>query len=700
MKTLLYGGTHKLPMVYQTEAAECGVACLAMIASAHGLDIDLPGIRAKLSVSLKGMNLAQLIEGAQMMDLAGRPLKLELIELKDLQLPCILHWDMNHFVVLKSVSGKRLVVHDPANGIRKINRDEASKHFTGVALEMSPTPDFKPREERQRVSLGDLIGRMVGVKRQMTQIFIISLGLQLCALVGPLYIQWVVDHALISGDNDLITLLSIGFLLLVFIQGGIGALRGWVVLKLSMEVGVQWSVNVFAHMVRLPQAFFEKRHLGDIVSRFGSVSAIQHTLTSSFIEGIIDSILALLTFAMMWMYSSTLSGIVIASVVLYALLRLSAYTPLRQATEEQIVLGAKQQTTFLESIRGIQAIKLFARESQRQVLWHNHLIDTTNRAIKTQRFMIGYGMANAMLSGIANVAVIWLGAQLILANLFSIGMLFAFVVYKGVFTARMMGLVDKAIELKMLGLQTERLADIVLSPRENSTGDKTLGAASQVFPQGDLNFEGLSFRYSEVDPYVLKDVTFVLPEGKSVAIVGPSGCGKTTLAKLILGLLRPTDGRILKGSVDTARVGLTAWRSRVNAVMQDDQLFAGSIIDNICFFDESPNIDRLIHVAKLACIHDDIEKMNMGYNTLVGDMGTALSGGQKQRLLLARALYTEPQIIVLDEATSHLDVELEKAINHAIHNLTITRIVIAHRPETIASCDIVIQLPDYNKAEK
>jgi len=687
-------------MVYQTEAAECGLACLAMVAGAHGLEIDLPGIRTKLSVSLKGMNMAQLIEGAQVIDLAGRPLKLELNELKDLQLPCILHWDMNHFVVLKSVMSKQLVIHNPTVGIQKLSLEQASRHFTGVALELSPTPEFKPRQEKQRVSLGDLFGRLVGVERQMTQIFIISLGLQLCALLSPLYIQWVVDHALISGDKDLITLLSIGFLMLVFVQVGIGALRGWVVLKLSTEMGVQWSVNVFAHMVRLPQAFFEKRHLGDIVSRFSSIAAIQRTLTTSFIEGIIDSILALLTLVMMWMYSGILSAIVIVSVVLYALLRISVYSPLRQATEEQIVLGAKQQTNFLESVRGIQAIKLFARESQRQVLWHNRLIDTTNRTIKTQRMMIGYGMTNGVLSGIANVAVIWLGGQLILVNMFSIGMLFAFVAYKGVFTARMMSLVDKAIELKMLSLQTERLADIVLTPRENSTGDKTLGAASQLFPKGSLRLESLSFRYSELDPYVLKDVTLDLPEGKSIAIVGPSGCGKTTLGKLLLGLLRPTDGRILKGGTDTIRVGLTAWRSCVNAVMQDDQLFAGSIIDNISFFDESPSMDRLTHVAKLACIHDDILKMNMAYNTLVGDMGTALSGGQKQRLLLARALYREPEIIVLDEATSHLDVDLERAINNAIHTLSITRIVIAHRRETIASCDFVICLPDYNKAEK
>jgi ATP-binding cassette, subfamily B, bacterial CvaB/MchF/RaxB len=697
-KQLLFGGTTHIPMIYQTEAAECGLACLAMVACAHGYETDLNNLRGKLSLSLKGMNLAQLMDAAAVIDMAGRPLKLELQELKDLQLPCILHWNLNHFVVLKEVAKRSIVIYDPATGIRKVDMVVVSQHFTGVALELFPTQDFKQQENTQRVRLSDMLGRLVGVKRQLIQIFIISLGLQLCALLSPLYIQWIVDHALMSGDKDFITLLSAGFLMLVFVQVAIGALRGWVVLKLSTQIGTQWSVNVFSHMLKLPQSFYEKRHLGDIISRFNSIASIQKTLTTSFIEGVIDSILAILTLIMMWIYSTQLTWIVLASVVLYGMLRVSAYAPFRQASEEGIVLGAKQETSFLESIRGIQAIKLFAREVQRQTRWHNHLIDTTNRHIKTERLRIGYGLANGVLAGVANVTVIWLGAQLILGNAFSIGMLFAFVAYKSVFTDRMMGLIDKAVELKMLSLHTERLADIVLTERENDGNKIPRQNTSQSLPAGDLSLQSISFRYSDLDPLVLKNVALIIPEGKSVAIVGPSGCGKTTLAKIILGLLVPTDGVLLKGGVNRQKIGISVWRSQVNAVMQDDQLFAGSILDNICFFEEQVDKVKVEEVSRQACIHTDIEKMNMGYNTLIGDMGTALSGGQKQRLLLARALYRNPQILVLDEATSHLDIELERAINHAIQNFSMTRIVIAHRPETIASCDVVIRLPDLNAA--
>jgi ATP-binding cassette subfamily B protein RaxB len=314
--------------------------------------------------------------------------------------------------------------------------------------------------------------------------------------------------------------------------------------------------------------------------------------------------------------------------------------------------------------------------------------------------MMGYGVASGILSGIANIAVVWLGAELILSNNFSVGMLIAFFAYQAVFTQRMMGLIDKGIELKMLSLQSERLADIVLTPKEAAAKFGPDAVVTSHFPSGAIKLNAVSFRYSDLDPFVLKDVSIEIPEGKSVAIVGPSGCGKTTLGKLILGLLRPTRGFISKGTVDISKVALATWRGRVNAVMQDDQLFAGSIIDNICFFDESPDLERVAEVAKQACIDGDIARMNMGYNTLVGDMGTALSGGQKQRLLLARALYRQPEIVILDEATSHLDVALEKAINHAIQSLTMTRIVIAHRPETIASCDVVIDLSAFNQVEK
>lgn len=689
-------GTPKLPMFLQTEAAECGIACLAMVLTYNDHVTDVSTVRRRLSASLKGMNLAQLIDAAQSFSFAARPLRLELNELRNLELPCILHWDLNHFVVLSSVRNNGLTIHDPARGVIKLSIKEASKHFTGVALELSPTPDFLPIVEKQRVKLGELFGRVLGLKRQLLQIFLISLGIELCGLLSPLYVQWVVDHALISGDKDLITLLAIGFVTVTLASVFIGALRSWVVLNFGTNMSVQWSVNVFSHLMRLPQSWFERRHLGDIVSRFDSIGAIQRTLTTSFIEGVLDGLMALITLAMMLLYSGWMTAVTLTAVFLYALLRLTAYEPLRRATEEQIVLAANQQSTFLESARGIQAIKLFGREGQRQVLWHNRLVDSTNRLLKTQRFMIGYKLANGTLLGVETIFSVWLGAQLVLANVFSIGMLFAFMAYKAVFASRISSLIDKAIQIKMLDLQGERLADIVLSDREVTQ----ITAAAIPFNDNGLKVSNVSFRYSSVDPYVLKNLNLEFQAGKSIAIVGPSGCGKTTLAKILLGLLKPDAGEVQVGGVELNKFGLGNYRQYVNAVMQDDQLFAGSIADNISFFAETSDQEKIEAVARLACIHQDVEIMAMGYNTLIGDMGTALSGGQKQRLLLARALYRDPKILVLDEATSHLDIELERAINYAVRSLSMTRIVIAHRPQTIASCEQVIDLSELNGFSK
>lgn len=690
------GSSKKLPITLQTEAAECGLACLVMVLSYHGHDIDLPSLRARLSVSLKGMNLAQLIEAAEGFSLTARPLSLELDEIPNLQTPCVLHWDMNHFVVLKRVTAKNLEIHDPARGLVSVSLKEASSRFTGVALELTPTSDFEIKNEKQRVRLRDLFGQVLGFNKQLIQIFLISLGIEFCGLLSPLYVQWVVDHALVSGDRDLVTLLAIGFFTIALIQVCVSALRSWVVLHLSTSISVQWSVNVFAHLIRLPLAWFEKRHLGDIVSRFDSIGAIQKTLTTSFIEAVIDGVMTIITLCMMVFYSGWMSLITLSAVVLYALLRMLVYTPLRRATEEQIVLSAKQQSTFLESARGAQAIKLFGREGQRQIMWHNRVVDTTNRLIATQKFMVLYRMANGILLGMELILSVWLGAQLVLANVFSIGMLFAFMTYKAVFAGRISSLIDKAIEVSMLSIQGERLADIVLTEKEDLRSQEKRGPLANTH----LTVDNINFRYSSLDPYVLHNLTLDLPAGKSIAITGPSGCGKTTLAKLLLGLLKPESGQILAGGQELEKIGLQNYRPFVNAVMQDDQLFAGSIAENVAFFEQPIDMEKVEEVCCMACLHDDVQAMNMRYNTLIGDMGTALSGGQKQRLLLARALYRDPQILVLDEATSHLDVALEKAINQAIQNLAITRIVIAHRPQTIAACDIEIHLPDHNHGQR
>jgi ATP-binding cassette subfamily B protein RaxB len=695
LDALRFGGRRRLPMLLQTEGAECGLACLAMIAAYHGLESDLATLRRRFSVSMKGVTMADLVRVAGQLRLNPRAVRAEMEHLGQLGTPCVLHWDLNHFVVLKEIKNGRAVIHDPARGIRRLSLAEVSRHFTGVVLEVTPQADFRPGVERQSVGLGQLLGRVSGLKRSLAQIFLLALALEAFMLLSPFYLQWVVDGVLVSADRDLLVTLGVGFALLVLIQVGAGAIRSWAVLHLSATLNLQWLANVFAHLMRLPVTWFDRRHTGDVMSRFGAVQQIQQTLTTSFVEAVLDGLLVVVTLAMMFVYSGLLSAIAVAGVAIYALLRGAFFRPQRDATEESIVFDAKRSTHFLESLRGVQSIKLFNRQEDRQARFMNLVVDSMNASIVTRKLDIVFVTSNKLLFGLEHVAVIWVGALLVLDHRFSVGMLFAFLAYKEQFAQRVSGLIDKAVEIRMLRLQGERLADIVLAEPE-----PMVEAESHLRVEtASLELVDISFAYSDAEPPVLRQLSLRIDPGEAVAIVGPSGCGKTTLLKVMLGILVPQSGQIQVGRAPLERLGLRVWRDMIGTVMQEDQLFAGSIIDNITFFDADADVAWAERCAGIAAMSDEIEAMPMGWHTLVGDMGTSLSGGQRQRILLARALYKRPKFLFLDEATSALDVEREREVNQAIRQLDITRVIVAHRPETIASAGRVIVLQDGRVAQ-
>jgi len=473
--------------------------------------------------------------------------------------------------------------------------------------------------------------------------------------------------------------------------------RSWALLYMSTMMNVQWRANVFTRLLELPVPYFEKRHLGDIVSRFGSIDVIERTLTTSFLEAILDGVMTVVTLLLMFLYSAKLTAIALVAMSLYGLGRWIWFTPLRRAKEDQIIHAAKQQSHFLETVRGVKIIKLFSRQAERRSSWLTLLVQQVNAELRTQKLTLLYGSLNGVLFGLENVLIIALGARYVLDEHFSVGLLIAFLAYRGQFDTRVSSLIDKLIELKMLEIQGERLADVVFTDPEATRMGRIMPAETKVAPT--IEVREVRFRYAEQEPYVLDGVSLEVEAGESVAIAGPSGGGKTTLMNLMLGIHEPTEGEVLVGGVRIAELGLDTLRQMVGTVLQDDVLFAGSIADNISFFD--PEVDQgwIEECARTASVHADIAAMPMGYSTLVGDMGTVLSGGQKQRVLLARALYKRPRILFLDEATSHLDLQREQAVNEAIKSLNITRILIAHRPETIASADRVIRLADGKVAE-
>ena len=685
-----FGFRAKLPVILQTQATECGLACIGMLAGFHGHRTDLPSLRRQFQISLKGTTLSHLIKIANQLELGTRPLKLELEDLGRLKLPCILHWNFNHFVVLKEVGTKTVTIHDPALGVRTLSLDQVSKSFTGVALELWPNPDFEQQEEKPSIKLRSLMGRVSGLARSFSQILLLSVSLEVFALVSPFFLQWVLDNVLVSADHDLLTTLVLAFGLLMLMQQVVGTTRSWVIMYMGTMINVQWRANVFAHLVNLPMQYFEKRHLGDVVSRFGAVDDIQRTLTTSFLEAILDGIMAVVTLIVMFIYSPVLGWIAVGAMTLYAISRWVWYRPLLNATEEQLIHSAKQHSHFLETVRGVKAIKLFQRQDERRATWLTLLVEQINADVRMQKLQLLYRFLNGLLFGVTGILIIWLGAKMVMDGNFTVGALMAFNAYKGQFDGRVGSLIDKFMELKMLRLQGERLSDIVLTEPELLKGIRESSADATLEPV--IEVENLRYRYAEHEPYVLDGVTVRIESGESVAIVGPSGCGKTTLMNVLLGVLPFDEGDVTIGGADVQQVGIDVLRRMTGTVLQDDVLFAGSIAENISFFDPHADQEWVEECASLAAIAPEIAAMPMGYNTLVGDMGTVLSGGQKQRVLLARALYKRPKILFLDEATSHLDIAKEFEVNAAIKALKITRVIIAHRPETIATADRVIAL--------
>jgi ATP-binding cassette subfamily B protein RaxB len=685
------GPRSRVPMILQTEAAECGLACLAMCANHHGYETDLRSLRNRFSLSLKGLNLKTLINIAASIGFSARALRLEPDELSQLRLPCILHWDLRHFVVLTHIQGGRAIIHDPSVGKRQIKLRELDESFTGVALELTPAADFKPKNEKTKVRLRDLLGKVVGLRRSLGQILLISFAIEVVAVILPWLNQWIIDDVVVTGDSGLLLVLICGMFLLTLFQLAIGALRSWLLMVMETHMSLQWSANVFSHLLRLPISYFEKRNLGDVLSRFGATDQIRQIITNSFVESVVDSIMAVVALGVMFFYSGKLTLVVLLAALMYALLRAYLYHTYRLRSEEEIVRGAKLNGLTLESIRGIQSIKLFNFENSRVSSWMNQQVDLFNARIALRKLDIGFRLGQGFLVGLENAVVIWLAATMIINRDFTIGMLFAYLGYKEQFISKTTAFVDRIVSFRLLSIQTERLSDIVLHPRDNNEP----GMAPIPDSNGhSIEFRDVWFRYADGEPWVLKGVDLTIEPGDSVVILGLSGGGKTTFIKLLLGLLVPNRGDVLVGGMKLRQLDMTQFRSLTGSVMQNDQLFAGSIIENLAFFDSSIDFDWAIECLKRVGLYEEVLTMPMGLQTLVGDMGTTLSGGQKQRLLVARALYKRPHILVLDEATSHLDKENQARVQQTLKSSGATRISITHRVELLESPDRAFLLQD------
>jgi len=680
----------RVKLVRQSEMAECGLASLAMILNFWGARTDLPALRRRFGLSARGVGLGDVIGFADQLGLSARPLRIELEDLGSVDLPAILHWDMNHFVVLGRVSGKRAWIADPASGTRWHDLASLSRHMTGIVLELAPTTDFAPIRERAPLRLRQLWSQMRGLKRSLAQVALLSLILQAHVLAAPYMLQVAIDHALPALDYDLLAVVAIGFGLFACIYGVAHVLRANVLLAAGIALSFAIASNLGRRLLRLPIAWHQKRSVGAILSRFRSVQPLEKLLTESAGAAAIDGLLALLTLLMMAVYSPLLTVVPVVSILLYAGLRLATLSAERAAEAERVVAEGDEQTVLIESLQGIVSLRLSAGESLRHALWQNRLSEALSARYAHDRIRALQQAAASWLAAVEQVFVVWLAARAVIAGGFSVGMIFAFLGYQLSFSMAARRLVDEAVALRLLSLHLERLSDIALELEDSSFDEhERLPAAS---PR-TIALRGVTYSYSTVEAPVIDNLDLEIEQGEYVALTGPSGGGKSTLVKLLLGLVEPDAGEVRVDGLALSRYGRRAFRRQIGAVLQDDLLFDGDIAQNVAAFGEVDEA-RLAEVLEMADIADDVASMPMGIYTVVGALGTSLSGGQRQRILLARALYRRPQILVMDEGTAHLDTASERRVNAAIESMGITRIIVAHRAETIASARRVIEIVD------
>lgn len=686
-------GSGRTPMIQQSEASECGLACLAMIAGYHGYRTDLVALRQRFSFSLKGATLGQLMDCAEKIGLSARPLRGDLDDLDHLALPAVLHWDLNHFLVLtkitRHVKGPKYHLQNPATGHEVVTRENISQHWTGVALELAKSDTFLPRIERKPMAIRQLWSSITGLWSSLRKILILSIILQLAALAAPFYLQSAIDTAYQAADKPLLYVLALGFGTLALIEFATNWLRSLVILHIGNALSYQVVVNLFRHLLSLPLSWFEKRHVGDIISRFGSTAPITQLITNGMVASLIDGAMAILTLALMLLYSPLLGALALLALLLFLGLRVVSFQSVRLQNVNSIAASALEQTAFIESIRGIATIKAFGQESNRLRLWQLKKVDAVNASIRLGRLGACFESVAGLITSIERVVFVYIAVSFALDGRMTVGVIFALQAYKQQFLNSGIRLIEQVINLSIIRVHLERISDIAFSRGEDGPSVRSI---DDVNVQGRLSLEGIGFVYGAGEPPVLRSITFQIQPGEMVAFVGPSGGGKTTLMKIMMGLLDPNVGRVLVDGVPLPSLSKNAYRRHVGSVAQSDTLFNGTIAENIGFFASDLDMARVIEVARLAHVDEDIQRMPLGYDSLVGDMGSVLSGGQCQRVLLARALYNRPKILFMDEGTANLDQDSEEAVLAALKQLAITRVVIAHRPHAIAAADRVFMV--------
>jgi ATP-binding cassette subfamily B protein len=673
----------RIPFVQQLAAAECGLACLAMVLAYHGKAITREEMRDVVPAGRGGTSARDLLSAARYHGLRGRGVKLELGAVSDLPRASILHWELDHFVVFEGRSKTGADIVDPAVGRRRVSMKEFSRCFTGVALLLEPAEGFKPSTGKTRKSG---LGAALWQSGEWGRIVTTSFFLQALALALPLLTGAVVDRVIPRSDWHMLAVLSLGLATIVVFNFLASLTRGHLLLHLRTLFDARLTLDLVEHLIGLPYAFFQRRSTGDLLTRLNSNVLVRQILTSGVLSAILDGTLVLGYFVLLFAVSATVGALVLSFGALQAGVFFLTSARRREINAALLVKHARAQSYQVEMLAGIETLKAMGAEAQAQEDWSNLFVDELNVSLAEGRLGAGVEAANSTLRLGAPLAILCIGAQQVLSGAYSLGTMLALNAFAiGVFTP-LSNLFSTAVQLQVLGSYLERIDDIRRAPLEQDT------SKARVAPriQGRIELDSVSFRYGPLEPLVVDGVSVAIAPRQLVAIVGRSGSGKSTLASLLLGLYSPNSGRVLYDGANLAELELRSVRRALGIVTQRSYVFSASIRANIALADPELPFEAVVRSAKIAQIHGEITAMPMGYDTLLSDGGGALSGGQRQRIALARALVGQPSILLLDEATSALDAITERNVQEELEKLDCTRIVIAHRLSTIRRADRIL----------
>lgn len=682
----------KFPWLRQHDETDCGAACLAMIARYHGIRLAIGRLRELANVGREGASMFSLAEAAEKTGYVTRAVRTDFDHLSGIELPAIAHWKGYHYIVLYQVRGDRVVVADPGIGLITMSRKEFADGWTGRLLLLAPTSRLEENEE-VTTTYRRFLPFLHPYRFLLFEVLIASLVLELLQLVSPVFTQFIVDKVLVHQNVSMLNIMLGGMLIVGFFSISTGLLRQYLLIHVSQKLSLRFSSDLFRQILRLPMRFFHTRKIGDLMQRFLDNATIQSILTGTAIGTLLDVMTIFLVVGLMFFYNVKLALVALAAVPFYIALTL-CFTPiLKRNNQQAFEKAAARQSNLVESLTSVAAIKSCTAENTVRWKHEDLLVQGANVGFRGAKISLAMGGMSSTLQILSSTFMLWYGAHLVIRGELTVGQLMAFQALIGMVMGPIMGLIGLWDQLQEAHLALQRLSQVHDAEPEQPPG-KQLVRLPRV--RGHVKFENVGFRYDPDGKNILSNIHLEIQPGQTVALVGRSGSGKTTLVTLAQRLFLPTEGRILVDGFDIAAVDIRSLREQMGVVAQQATIFSGTIRENISLTDTEASLERVVWAAQIANAHDFIMSFPLGYDTVVGQMGVQLSGGQQQRISIARALLSDPRIIIFDEATSALDSESEKMIQQNMKYILKgrTAIVVAHRLSTIQNADKIVVLDE------